>query len=174
MVEGNLSIITKEKVSLPKLREIRGSLIIGRGSPPSVSLPALTTITEGLSVYQSALASFDAGKLRNVGTDLGVERNEHLTDLNLPSLETTGLWLSVRSNPKLRQFKLPKLRVVGGRFQVFDNPSAETYSFPELYLVKMPFTMDAIQCDDPLITRLAEANPSLDITVSGGNCGSMP
>lgn len=92
-----------------------------------------TGITGSLSINAPGLEVISLPNLRDVGVDLALDGNTHLTSLDFPVLESVGGDLSVVSNDVLTAIDFRALESVGGDLSVVNNNTVTSIEgFPML------------------------------------------
>ncbi len=115
-------------VSLPLLATVGENLRVA--GVPSLTLPALTSITGSVAVGEDVL-SFSMPLLATVGGEVSFQ-GCHLINLAFPALTSIGGNLDLFNTPMLATLSLPELRTVGGwmRFQGGDAAPLTNLTIP--------------------------------------------
>ncbi|KAK9463452.1 uncharacterized protein V1516DRAFT_661583 [Lipomyces oligophaga] len=116
----------------------------------SISTPKLSTVNASYIIISNTMKSFVSKNLTSVG-GLSVSKNDALTSLSFPNLETIGTaGLEISNNTKLVDISgFPKLTSVSGAIVLagdFDNAT-----FPDLDLVRGAVTIEStgdFDCSD--------------------------
>ena len=113
------------QIDLPCLETVGSLDISGNGSLSTLSLPALTAIERGFTLYDhDTLASVDGlDHLEEVGADIHIFENHALRDLDgLAGLRDVGGDLAVEDNDALRSCQgLAGVETVTGNLFMYDN-----------------------------------------------------
>lgn len=113
-----LAVLTPPATALAAV----GSLTVSsRTGLTSLSMPALTTLNEGLSITNNnALTSLSLPVLKTASGALVVDTNIALTSISLPALTTCAV-LFVADNTALTSLNLPALTSLSGSLNVHSN-----------------------------------------------------
>ena len=165
-------------------------LLIGSGAPPTLSLPALTVVLDGINVYKAGacisldmhaltytfalsisysdqLAYLSLSSLMWTKFELNVFGNHRLTALSLDALTYTGQFISINNNTAASYVLFPKLRRVGGYVLIHQCTVATLVSLPELTYVAGYFFVS-------LCTSLTSlALPALSTVIATQNAFSI-
>ena len=144
-ITGQLSIAAGLVVLSPPataLTAVGGLYVADNSTLTSLSLPALTTVSENVRVSSNtALTSLELPALTTVGGGLLVQYNTALTSLHLPALQTCGglaasTPLDVHGNAALTSLSLPALTTASGGLAIATNATLADLGLPALVTLR--------------------------------------